>query len=59
MEVFKLVNGGVMNGTMNASNKGNKGGLPSAVLYCLKAYLVRLCEFIIVCEFNDEYGEGW
>ena len=42
VEVLKLVNGGVMNGIMNVSSKGNEGSRPSALLNCLHAYWVHL-----------------
>lgn len=36
VEVFKLVDDGVMDGTMNTNSKGKKGGMPSVLFNCMK-----------------------
>ena len=36
VEVFKLVDGGVMEGITNSINKGKKGGMPSMLFKCMK-----------------------
>jgi len=36
VEVFKLVDDGVMDDTMNANSKGKKGAMPSVLFNCMK-----------------------